>query len=141
VTPAQARQRFATAHVARLATADRYGIPHVVPMVFALAGDTIYSAVDDKPKRTTALRRLSNIAENPAVSVLVDHYEDDWGRLWWARADGTARRVEGASEEGRRAVGLLATRYPRYAARPPAGPVLAIEVRRWSGWAADAPAR
>jgi PPOX class probable F420-dependent enzyme len=136
VTAAEARRRFAAARVARLATADRSGRPHVVPIVFAVDGDTVYSAVDHKPKRTTALRRLANVAENPAVAVLVDDYDDDWSRLWWARADGTARLVQPGSGEERRAVALLVDRYPEYVDRPPAGPCLAVDVSRWSGWAA-----
>ena len=85
MTPGEARRRFASARVARLATADSGGRPHVVPIVFAVEGDIIYSAVDHKPKRTTALRRLANMAENPSVSLLVDYYDDDdWNRLWSA---------------------------------------------------------
>ncbi|MCU1489936.1 MAG: pyridoxamine 5-phosphate oxidase-related,FMN-binding protein [Acidimicrobiaceae bacterium] len=106
-----------------------------MPFVFAVAGDTIFSAVDHKPKRTTALRRLTNIAENPAVSVLVDEYDDeDWTRLWWVRADGSARILDSGSTEERQGVELLRERYSQYADRPPQGPVLAIEVERWSGW-------
>jgi PPOX class probable F420-dependent enzyme len=86
-----ARARFALSRVARLATASADARPHLVPIVFALAGDVLYTAVDGKPKTTTALRRLANMAANPQVAVLVDHYEDDWTRLWWARADGTVR--------------------------------------------------
>src|SRR3984957_17200162 len=90
-----ARQRFARARVARLATAALDGQPHLVPFPFALdrhpgQEDRIYSAVDAKPKTTTDLRRLRNIRANPRVSVLADHYEDDWDGLWWARADGQA---------------------------------------------------
>ena len=146
--PAEARQRFAAARVARLATADATGVPHVVPFVFALDGDVLYSAVDAKPKRTTALRRLANIAANPAVAVLTDHYDDqDWAALWWVRGDGTGRilapdppadpsaRSAGAGEAAR-ARQLLAARYAQYQSAPPPGPVLAIEVSRWSGWAA-----
>jgi PPOX class probable F420-dependent enzyme len=125
-----------------LATAGADGAPHVVPIAFAVARadgcDLIYSVVDAKPKRTTALRRLSNVAANPAVSVLVDHYEEDWSALWWARADGIGRvldeRHAGAdAEESERAIALLARRYPQQQA---VGAVLAIEVRRWSGWSA-----
>ena len=130
----EARDRFATARVARLATASAEGRPHVVPIVFAVTGDVIYTAVDAKPKRTSALRRLANIASNPAVAVLVDHYEDDWTQLWWVRADGAARLVEG--EEARTALELLTARYPAYQAQPPPGPVIAIDVVRWSGWSA-----
>jgi len=131
-----ARDRFASARVARLATVDGSGQPHLVPMVFALDGDTIYSAVDAKPKRSTALRRLANVAANPRVSVLVDHYDDDWAELWWARADGTARVLPVDGAEGRRAVGLLVARYRQYTKNPPNGPVLAIDVARWTGWSA-----
>ena len=77
--PRHAR-RFAASRVARLATATPDGAPHLVPIVFAVRGDTIYHGVDAKPKRTTQLRRLANIAANPRVSVLVDHYDDDWTR-------------------------------------------------------------
>jgi PPOX class probable F420-dependent enzyme len=136
VTADEARRRFAEATVARLATADGAGRPHIVPMVFVVAGDTIYNAVDAKPKRTTALRRLANVAENPRVAVLVDHYEDDWRALWWVRADGSGRVLAAGETEGREAVELLTRRYAQYRERPPAGPVLAIDVDRWSGWSA-----
>jgi PPOX class probable F420-dependent enzyme len=134
VTAAEARARFAAARVARLATADAAGRPHLVPIAFAVAGDTIYSAVDAKPKRTRALRRLANVRANPAVSLLVDHWdEEDWTRLWWVRADGRGRVLAPEVEEARRAVELLRERYPRQRA---AGEVLAITVERWSGWTA-----
>jgi PPOX class probable F420-dependent enzyme len=134
VTPDEARTRFAAARVARLATADATGRPHLVPMVFAVAGDVIYSAVDRKPKRGTALRRLANVAANPRVAVLVDHYDDDWQRLWWVRADGVGRVLDAGSAEAGKAVRLLVGRYDRYRAEPPDGPVLAVSVTRWSGW-------
>lgn len=129
-----ARERFIRARVARLATASADARPHLVPIVFAVAADVIYTAVDAKPKTTTSLRRLANIAANPAVAVLVDHYEDDWTRLWWARADGVARVID--SEEAAAAVRLLAARYPMYGTQPPPGPVIAVDVTRWSGWSA-----
>ncbi len=136
MTPAEARARFAAARVARLATADASGRPHLVPVAFAVAEDTIYSAVDAKPKRTRALRRLANVRANRAVSLLVDHWdEDDWGALWWARADGRGRVLDPGDPEARRAVDLLRERYPR---QRDAGEVLAVEVERWSGWAAAA---
>jgi PPOX class probable F420-dependent enzyme len=133
VTPEEARARFAVARVARLATADAAGRPHLVPIAFAVAGETIYSAVDAKPKRTRALRRLANVRANPAVSLLVDHWdEEDWDRLWWVRADGRGRVLDPGEPEARRAVELLRERYPRQRAD---GEVLAVEVERWSGWA------
>lgn len=140
MTGEEARRRFAAARVARLTTVDGEGRPHLVPIVFAVDHHVVYSAVDHKPKRTTALRRLANVAANPAVAVLVDHYDDaDWSRLWWVRADGTARVVPPGTDDARRAVALLQARYPDYADRPPGGPVLAIDVVRWVGWAATTP--
>lgn len=134
MTPEQARRRFASAAVARLATAGADCQPHLVPIVFAVAGETIYSVVDAKPKRSTELRRLRNVESNPLVSVLVDHYdEDNWDALWWVRADGSARVLSLDEPEAARAVELLAPRYPQ---QRPLGPVLAIDVKRWSGWAA-----
>jgi PPOX class probable F420-dependent enzyme len=131
MSPAEARERFASARVARLATADAAGVPHIVPLVFALAGDTLFSAVDAKPKRSTDLKRLRNVAANPRVALLADHYaDDDWEALWWARADGTGRVLEAAPE----AVALLRERYAQYRDAPPEGPVLAVDVQRWSGW-------
>ena len=135
MTPHQARLRFAAARVARLATADAAGRPHIVPVTFAVEGDVVYSAVDAKPKRATALKRLANVAVNPAVALLVDHYADDWNELWWVRADGTGRVVDPDDPEGVRALSLLVDRYPGFIAR---GVVLAVDVRRWSGWAASA---
>ena len=120
--------------MARLATADADGRPHLVPIVFAVDGDTIYNAVDHKPKRTTALKRLANVRANPRVSVLVDHYDDDWTRLWWVRADGVARILEPGHPE---ALALLRQRYAQYRDAPPEGPVVAIDVTRWSAWTAS----
>jgi PPOX class probable F420-dependent enzyme len=138
--PEEARRRFAGSRVARLATVGADGAPHLVPIVFALEGDRIWSAVDHKPKRTTALRRLANVAADPRVAVLADHYEDDWDALWWVRADGEARVLstdDPAAERDRaRAVAALVDRYPIYRRRPPAGPAIAIDVLRWTGWSA-----
>jgi PPOX class probable F420-dependent enzyme len=135
VSSADARRRFAAARVARLATVDARGRPHLVPIVFALSRETIYSVVDDKPKRTTKLRRLQNVRSNPAVSVLVDHYDDaDWSALWWVRADGAARVLDPDIPEARAAVQLLLERYPQQRAT---GAVLALDVQRWSDWSAS----
>jgi PPOX class probable F420-dependent enzyme len=130
----EARKRFATSPVARLATISARSRPHVVPIVFVVAGEVIYTSVDAKPKTTTALRRLDNIAANPAVAVLVDRYGDDWTQLWWARADGDARIAE--PDEAAAAIRRLTERYPQYERQPPPGPVIAIDVARWSGWSA-----
>ncbi len=129
-----AAERFGAARVARLATADPTGTPHLVPVVFAVVGETIWSAVDAKPKSTTALRRLANVAENPAVSLLVDHYADDWATLWWVRADGQATVVGiDAADEG---LAALVAKYPQYQLDPPPGPALRIQVLRWASWSA-----
>jgi PPOX class probable F420-dependent enzyme len=134
VNDTEARERFAAARVARLATVGPSGRPHLVPLVFAVVGDHIYSAVDQKSKRTTALRRLDNVRRNPAVALLVDHYDDgDWGALWWVRADGHGRVLEPGESEAQRAVALLRVRYPQQRAT---GAVLAVDVERWSGWSA-----
>lgn len=125
--------------MARLATLTEAGRPHLIPITFAVAGDHVYTAVDAKPKKTTAgLRRLRNIRGDPRVTVLADHYADDWAALWWVRADGVAAILSGPAELGA-PLRLLAARYPQYAGHPPAGPVIAIRVTRWTGWAAAPP--
>ncbi|MGW7486636.1 TIGR03668 family PPOX class F420-dependent oxidoreductase [Streptomyces sp. NPDC054786] len=136
MTSGQARERFALARIARLATVDGTGRPHLVPAVFALTGDTVVFAVDHKPKQSVRLKRLANIRAHPEVCLLVDGYDEDWDRLWWARADGTAVVLPPAEESAASAqyAGLLARKYGQYADRPPAGPVVEIAVGRWSGW-------
>lgn len=129
------RRRLGEARVARLATIGPQGRPHLVPITFVLAADEIYFAVDQKPKRTTDLQRLRNIAANPSVAVLVDHYEDDWTRIWWVRADGKARVIEPV-DAAARAIDALVARYPQYAHSRPAGPAVSIRIERLSGWAA-----
>jgi PPOX class probable F420-dependent enzyme len=129
------RTRVTDARVARLATTDHDGRPHLVPIVFALAGDTLYSAVDEKPKRSRVLRRIENARARPEVTVLVDHYDDDWSSLWWARLRGRAR-VLGGGEEAERALALLVEKYAQYRDAPPGLPVLAIDVDEWRGWSA-----
>lgn len=130
---AHAARRFADAAVARLATVGPTGAPHLVPVVFAVDGDVIYTAVDGKPKTTQRLRRLTNIAANPAVSVLVDHYDDDWSQLWWVRADGVAavHDDDAAADRGR---ALLRAKYPQYQTVSLDGPVIVIAVRHWANW-------
>ncbi|EHR51161.1 PPOX class probable F420-dependent enzyme [Saccharomonospora marina XMU15] len=135
----QARRRFTAQPVARLATVDARGIPHLVPVTFAVAGDTIVFAVDAKPKASTDLRRLRNIAANPNVSFLADHYDDDWSRLWWVRADGTATILHAADDpEAETDIALLRNKYPHYQHNPPHGPVVRTTVTAWRGWAASA---
>jgi len=135
INAAEARRRLGGARVAVLATVAATGRPHVVPVTFALAGDLVYTAVDAKPKTTRDLRRLDNIRSDPRVSVLADYYDEDWAELWWVRADGEATIVDDRPEMTE-PVRLLARRYPQYRRDPPAGPVIAVRVTRWTGWSA-----
>jgi PPOX class probable F420-dependent enzyme len=129
-----ARERLASVPVVRLATTDEVGRPHIVVTTFAVDGDRIYTAVDAKPKRTRDLKRLRNIRAHPYVAVLADHYEDDWTRLWWVRADATAEVLRDPAAMAR-PIALLRERYPQYCDSPPEGPVIAVAVERWTGWA------
>lgn len=130
-----ARRRFAAARVARLATVSGDGRPHLVPVVFAVEEDTVLMAVDAKPKRHRGLKRLRNIDDNPAVSLLVDRYDDDWDALWWVRADGTAT-VTAAEPVLVRVRDALGARYPQERDEPPEGPAITVAVTRWTGWSA-----
>src|ERR1700693_2924993 len=121
------KRRLDTSVVARLATVSSDGRPHIVPISFAIDGQALYFAVDAKPKRTTDLKRLRNIAANPNVAILVDHYEDDWDKLWWVRLDGSARIVID-HDEIERTLDLLAARYEQYRANRPSGPVVAVSI-------------
>ncbi len=124
------------APVARFATVDGDGQPHLVPCCFAFGGDVAYSVVDHKPKRSPALRRLDNIRSNPAVSLLVDHYEDDWSRLWWVRFDGQARVVDDGPEHAS-AIASLCAKYEQYRETPPSGTVVAVDVSTVRFWSAS----
>jgi PPOX class probable F420-dependent enzyme len=126
--------RVAAARVGRLATVTAEGRPHVVPCCFAVDGGRVVTAVDAKPKSTTALRRLDNVRANPSVALLVDHYDDaDWSQLWWVRVDGTARVVDGVAER-EAALAALAAKYPQYRETPPPGPVVVVEPTAWRSW-------
>ena len=120
LTGGEARARLAAARVARLATAGSDGLPHLVPVTFAVHGERIYTAVDHKPKTTPNLRRLRNIRENPRVALLADHYSDDWDTLWWVRADGRAAILTDRRQMAA-PLRLLADRYWQYRQAPPPG--------------------
>lgn len=130
---------FTRAPVARLASSTPDGRPHLVPIVFALADDTgagrevVYTAIDAKPKSTLQLRRLANIASNARVSLLVDHYADDWTQLWWVRVDGVAA-IHHSGDPMHTGYRLLRAKYPQYQEVSLNGPVVAITVHRWSSW-------
>ena len=129
------RSRVAAASVARLATIDADGRPHLVPCVVALRHDTLYTPVDAKPKRSRRLRRLQNIERDPRVTVLVDEYQDDWSALWWVRIRGTARIID-ADEEWQRAADVLRAKYVQYrsVAATELRPVIAVDAEEWTGW-------
>jgi len=132
---AEARDRFARSQVLRLATVDGGGRPHVVPCTFAVDADwRVVIGIDNKPKSSARLRRLENIAVNPRVSLLVDHYDDQWERLWWVRADGVAR-IERSGEPYDQHWDELRSKYRQYGGQRLDGPVIVVEVETWSGWA------
>jgi PPOX class probable F420-dependent enzyme len=135
VTEEEARQRVAAARVARLASIDPNGRPHVLPLCFALSGNRVVSVVDQKPKRTLQLRRLENIRRCPDVQLVVDHYDDDWTALWWVRVSGQGRVIDRGPEPDA-AVDLLATKYGQYRDHRPAGPALVIDITQIVGWQA-----
>jgi PPOX class probable F420-dependent enzyme len=130
------RDRVTQARVARLGTLRPDAHPHLVPITFALAGDRVVTAVDHKPKTTSSLQRLRNIRANPVAAVLIDHYDDDWDRLWWVRGDGTARVLEQGVERDD-AIDLLAGKYEPYRERRPTGPVIVVTIGRWTSWSGE----
>ncbi len=123
--------------MAQLATVRGDGRPHLVPIVFALVGETIVTAIDQKPKTTDRLMRLTNIESNPVVSVLVHNYEDDWNLLWWVRVDGEAR-VLTHGPEFTAGIAALFAKYPQYREAPPPGPVIVVSIDSVTEWSARA---
>jgi len=132
------RAVVAAARVGHLATVTSDGRPHVVPCCFALEEGRIWTAVDHKPKRSLRLQRLANVRANPRASLLVDHYEEDWTRLWWVRVDGPAEVLESGPERDW-ALAALAAKYAQYRDAPPEGPVIAVTAERWRAWSAREP--
>lgn len=122
---------LAQARVAYLATTDSERQPHIVPITFAVVGSTLVTAIDNKPKTTTNLRRIRNITANPHVSVMVDQYDEDWSQLWWVRADGNARLIPSGSSD---AVIWLTDKYPQYSRSLPDGPIIRITIDSITGW-------
>ena len=133
---ADALARLERSKIGHLATVRADGAPHLVPITFAFDSVRIVHMVDQKPKTTTRLQRLANIAANPKVSLLVDHYDDDWARLWWVRVDGRAQVVEHGTE-WEAAQGALTAKYPQYIENPPLGPAVLITIVEMRGWTAS----
>ncbi|MGH2591210.1 MAG: TIGR03668 family PPOX class F420-dependent oxidoreductase [Actinomycetota bacterium] len=135
----EAVARLRSARVGHLATMTSGSRPHVVPFVFVViesdAAVRVYWAVDDKPKRSPRIKRIRNIETNRAVELVVDGYDEDWSALWWVRAAGSGRIVREPAEHAAALVALEA-KYPQYAAAPPPGPMVAIDVERITSWEA-----
>jgi PPOX class probable F420-dependent enzyme len=126
-----ARDLVAKARVARVGTIDERGRVHLVPIVYVVDGDTLYSSTDagDRPAK-----RLRNLETNPSVTILVDVYDEEWSKVWWVRLRGTGRVVEEGPEHAH-AYRLLREKYPQYESEPVGGPVMAVDVAEWAGWA------
>ncbi len=135
----EARRRFSGARVATLATVGSDGAPHLVPVVFAVEGSTVWTATDAKPKRGGELRRHANIRVEPRVSLLAQHWDEHWEALWWVRADGSAS-LHTSESTVERVAALLRRRYPQYEQVALGVPLIAVAVRTWRGWQAATPA-
>jgi len=136
LTADEIRRRVTDARVAILATVASDGHPHLVPMTFVISGDALYSAVDHKPKTTSALKRLANLRRDPRATVLVHTYDEDWTKLWWCRLRGIAEVLDHGVDADR-ARELLAAKYEQYREKLPSGPVIAMVVDEWTGWSAS----
>lgn len=130
-------ERFSAAPRALLSTINPDGTPHLVPIVFARTGDTLVTAIDWKPKSTRKLQRLENIRADPAVSMIVDNYDDDWDKLWWVQASGSARVIEADTDVGTAAIDALVAKYDQYASARPDGPVIVVAGLTWRSWRAS----
>ncbi|WP_239134047.1 TIGR03668 family PPOX class F420-dependent oxidoreductase [Rugosimonospora africana] len=133
MTGEDARRLFAAARVATLGSLTAAGDPHLVPVTFAVDGDTVWTAVDGKPKRDGGLRRHENIRRRPGVSLLAQEWDEDWSRLWWVRADGSAVVTDEPAAVAR-AVELLCAKYRQYAEVRVGGPVIEVTISGWRGW-------
>jgi PPOX class probable F420-dependent enzyme len=136
----EAERRFLESRrIGHLASADRQGRPHVVPVCFAVADDTLYITIDQKPKRGTALKRVRNLMENPSAAFVTDRYDEDWSRLGWVMLRGAAELLD-AGREHDEAQALLRARYPQLKAmRIDDLPVIAIRIAQVTSWGALTP--
>jgi PPOX class probable F420-dependent enzyme len=132
--PAWAEALIEAERVGRLAFRDGDGRPRVLPVTFALAGGTIWSAIDRKPKRAAEPARVRWLRRRPEAALCVDHYDDDWSRLAWVQLLGRVEWLDlAAAGPG---IEALTARYPQYGVEPPPGPVLRLEVERALHWRA-----
>ena len=133
-----ARELLLESRLAHLATSTKHGKPHVVPICYVYDGDSIYSSIDEKPKRTSPaqLRRMLNIVENPDVSLVVDQYEEDWSKLKYVIVHGRAEIVH-KGEKHERAVLLLREKYPQYRVmKLEDRPIITVKLTRVVAWSA-----
>lgn len=131
-----AQQRFlADARVGHLATADGRGVPHVMPVCYAISGLTLYITVDEKPKRVDRpLKRIRNLLENPVAAVTVDRWDEDWTRLGWVMLRGSTE-ILGSGIEHDAAQRLLRVRYPQYQQMDLTPlPVIALRIGHVTSW-------
>lgn len=133
VDPLTPLELLAAAQVAVLGTVAPDGRPRLVPVTYAIVGESVVIAIDHKPKTTTRLARLADIERDPKVTLLAHHYEADWSQLWWVRADGTAIVRDRPPPE---VITALTAKYSQYRAQPPIGEIIDITVERWSQWPA-----
>ncbi len=135
------RTTLETARHGYLSTASAEGDPHLQPVVFQIVGDSIYIAIDEKPKTTLRLRRLTNIESNPRFALLVDHYDDDWDRLWWILLRGPADVLwpsEGRADEANEVIAALRAKYSQYTSMGlEERPLLKLTPDRVTRWAAS----
>jgi len=136
ILPPPVRAFLEQQRVGHLATVSRGGEPHVVPICYAVADDTIYTPIDEKPKQPgRTLRRVRNIEETGRAALVVDRYDEDWTRLGWVLLRGRAELLAPGSPEQARAVELLRQRYPQYRRmRLETQPVIALRIERVSVW-------
>ena len=119
--------------LAHLATANREGRPHVVPVCFVFIDGLFYTPVDEKPKRTDRLRRLRNIEENPSVALVFDHYEEDWQRLGYVLVRGRATVLHGSDRP--EVLAALRQKYAQYTSMAlEKRPLIAITPERLASW-------
>jgi PPOX class probable F420-dependent enzyme len=134
--PDRQRSFLMAQRIGHLATADAHGNPHVVPVCFAIADDTLYITIDEKPKRSSGrpLKRLRNMMDNPSAAFVADRYDENWTRLGWVMLRGQAEILADGPEHDR-AQALLCERYAQYRAMQLAElPVIALRIERVTGW-------
>jgi PPOX class probable F420-dependent enzyme len=133
--PAWATDMLEHERVGRLAFLDDWDRPRVLPITFAMLGDAVWSAIDQKPKRSAEPARVSYLRRRPDAALVVDSYDEDWSRLRWVQIRGTVKVVQASAAP--EAMAALAAKYEQYERHPPPGPLLRLGVDRVACWRAD----